>query len=92
MLMESDYGKPLNIGSDRLISIDELADIIIKISGKGVTKTYNTAAAEGVRGRNADLTLIKKVLSWGPKVSLEEGLERTYHWISMMVEKDRRSE
>lgn len=92
MLMESDYGKPLNIGSDRLISIDELAAIIIKISGKGITKTYNTAAAEGVRGRNADLTLIKKVLGWGPKVSLEEGLERTYHWISMMVEKDRRRE
>jgi nucleoside-diphosphate-sugar epimerase len=86
-LMESDYDKPLNIGSDRMVSVDELADIIIKISGKKITKTYNLAAPEGVKGRNADLTLVKKVLGWEPKVSLEEGLEKTYRWISEMVQK-----
>ncbi len=88
-LMESDYDKPVNIGSDRLISVDELADIIIKISGKKITKTYDLSAPEGVKGRNADLTLVKKVLGWEPQVSLEEGLARTYRWILMMVEKDR---
>jgi len=88
-LMESDYDEPVNIGSDRLVTIDELADIIIKISGKKITKTYNLSAPEGVKGRNADLTLAKKVLNWEPKVSLEEGLKRTYRWIEMMVKKDK---
>ena len=87
MLMESDYDKPINIGSDRLVTIDELADIIIKISGKRITKTYDLSAPEGVKGRNADLTLVKKVLRWKPEVSLEEGLERTYRWIATRVEK-----
>jgi GDP-D-mannose 3',5'-epimerase len=62
MLMESDYDKPLNIGSDRLVTIDELADIIIKISGKKITKEYDLSAPQGVRGRNADITLVRKVL------------------------------
>ncbi|MDI6851138.1 MAG: NAD-dependent epimerase/dehydratase family protein [bacterium] len=84
-LMESDFDKPLNIGSDRLVTIDELADIIIKISGKKITKKYDTSKPQGVRGRNADLTLMEKVLGWRPKVSLEEGLEKTYRWIEQMV-------
>lgn len=88
-LMESDYDEPMNIGSDRLVTIDELADIIIEISGKRITKTYNLSAPEGVKGRNADLTLVKEVLGWEPKISLEKGLEITYRWISMMVENDK---
>ena len=88
-LMESNYDKPLNIGSDRLVSVADLADIIIKISGKKITKTYNPSAPEGVRGRNADLTLVKKVLGWEPQIRLEDGLARTYRWIKMMVEEER---
>ena len=88
-LMESAYDKPINIGSDRLVSVNELADIIIKISGKKITKTYDLSAPEGVKGRNADLTLVKRVLGWEPQISLEEGLARTYRWIKMMVEKDK---
>lgn len=91
-LMESDYDEPLNIGSDRLVSVDELADIIIKVSGKKISKSYDLSAPEGVKGRNADLTLVKKVLRWEPRVSLEEGLEKTYRWIKMMVEKDKECE
>lgn len=91
-LMESDYDKPINIGSDRLISIDELADIIISVSGKKISKTNDLSAPEGVKGRNADLTLVKKVLGWEPQVSLEEGLENTYRWIEMMVKKDKEGE
>jgi len=89
MLMESDYDKPLNIGSDRLVSVDSLADIIIKISAKKIVKSHDLRAPEGVKGRNADLSLVKKVLGWEPRTSLEEGLERTYHWICTMVAKDR---
>jgi nucleoside-diphosphate-sugar epimerase len=80
-LMESDYTKPINIGSDRLVSINQLADIVAKISGKTISKTHNLLAAQGVRGRNADLTLVQKVLDWQPKVTLEDGLAQTYRWI-----------
>jgi len=91
LLMESDYDKPINIGSDRLISVEDLADMVIGISGKKISKDHDLSAPEGVRGRNADLTLVKKVLGWEPKVSLEEGMEKTYRWIEMMVEKDNKS-
>jgi len=85
-LMESDWKEPLNIGSDRLVTIDELADMIIKISGKKIKKRYNLSAPQGVRGRNSDNTLCKKVLGWEPKISLEEGLKRTYEWIEKIVQ------
>lgn len=88
LLMESDYDKPINIGSDRLVTIDELADIIIKNSGKKITKKYNLAAPQGVRGRNADLTLLKKVLNWQPEIRLEEGLKKTYLWISNQLKNE----
>jgi GDP-D-mannose 3',5'-epimerase len=85
-LMESDYNKPLNIGSERLVSINGMADIIAEISGKTLKKKYDLSAPQGVRGRNADLTLTRKVLGWEPKVSLEEGLARTYKWISAQMQ------
>jgi nucleoside-diphosphate-sugar epimerase len=88
-LMESNHNQPINIGSDRLVSVNELSDIIIKISGKKITKDYDLSAPEGVRGRNADLTNAKKVLGWHPEISLEQGLEKTYQWISSMIEKDK---
>ena len=87
LLMESKYDKPLNIGSDRLITIDQLADMIINISGKKISKTYNLSAPQGVRGRNADLTLMKKILNWEPKIPLEEGMAKTYQWIKEQIEK-----
>ena len=83
LLMESNYDKPLNIGSERLISIDKLADTIIKISGKTITKTYDLKAPQGVRGRNADISLARKILGWKPQTTLEVGLEKTYKWIEM---------
>ncbi len=89
MLMESDCNKPINIGSERLVTIDDLANIIIKISGKTIIKTYDTTAPQGVRGRNADITLARKILHWQPKTSLEEGLEKTYKWIEMQCNKDK---
>jgi len=88
-LMESNYNKPINIGSDRLVTIDELADIIIKTSGKTITKKYDPTAPQGVRGRNADLTLVKKILDWEPQTTLEQGLEKTYKWIETKVIEER---
>jgi nucleoside-diphosphate-sugar epimerase len=88
-LMESNYNKPINIGSDRLVTIDELANMIIKISEKQITKEYDPTAPQGVRGRNADLTLVKKVLNWKPKTTLEEGLKKTYEWIGTKVREEK---
>lgn len=85
-LMDKEYSEPLNIGSDRLVTIDQLADLIIKVSGKRILRRYDLSKPQGVRGRNADLTLVKKVLDWEPKVSLEEGLRRTYGWIEKQVQ------
>lgn len=87
-LMESDYDKPLNIGSDRLVTINDLADIIIQIARKRITKKYNLMAAQGVRGRNADLKLVKKVLDWQPQITLEKGLAKTYEWIKKQINTD----
>jgi len=88
LLMDSDFGRPINIGSDELVSIDELADMIIKISGKLLKKKYDVSAPQGVRGRNADITLTRKVLGWQPNVTLEEGLTRTYRWIEAQCKKE----
>ncbi len=85
LLMESRYNKPINVGSDRLVTINELADMIIKISGKKISKTHDLTAPQGVRGRNADLSTVKKGLNWQPQVTLEEGLEKTYRWIARQL-------
>ena len=84
-LMRSDYSEPLNIGTDRLISINDLAKMIVKLSGKEIPIEYDLSKPQGVRSRNADLTLIKQVLGWTPKVSLEEGVRRTYEWLSSVL-------
>ena len=83
--MNSDFREPLNIGSDELVTIEELADMIIEISGKNIIKKYDTSKPQGVRGRNSDNTLIKKVLGWVPSISLKEGLKKTYPWIADQV-------
>ena len=88
-LMESTFTEPINIGSDRLVTVNEMADMIIKASGKKISKKYDPDSPQGVRGRNADITLAKKELRWEPRVSLEEGLGRTYDWIAAQISEDR---
>lgn len=80
-LMRSDFYEPINFGQDRMVTVDELVDIVAAIAGKKITKHYDTTKPQGVRGRNSDNTLLRKVLGFEPKISLEEGLEKTYHWI-----------
>lgn len=85
-LMQSDFDKPLNIGSDRLVTINELADIITNIAGKKIKKKHLLNKPQGVRGRNSDNTLCKKALGWAPsRISLEEGLKRNYAWIEKQI-------
>jgi nucleoside-diphosphate-sugar epimerase len=83
-LMRSDYHEPLNLGQDRLISINQLADIVAKIAGVVVSKRHVTGP-QGVRGRNSDNTRLRQVLGWEPRISLEVGLERTYRWIESQL-------
>jgi nucleoside-diphosphate-sugar epimerase len=80
-LMRSDFSAPLNLGQDRMVSINELADMVATIAGKKIKKAYDLSKPQGVRGRNSDNTLLRKVLGWEPQVSLEQGLAVTYRWI-----------
>jgi nucleoside-diphosphate-sugar epimerase len=83
-LMRSDHREPLNLGQDRMVSIDELADMIADIAGYEVEKVH-VSGPQGVRGRNSDNTRLRAVLGWEPVVSLEQGLARTYAWIEEQV-------
>jgi GDP-D-mannose 3', 5'-epimerase len=90
-LMRSDYSEPLNLGQDRLISINGLADVIARIAGVDVVKNH-VPGPEGVRGRNSDNSRLREVLGWEPEVSLEDGLARTYHWIEGQVAESLRTQ
>jgi GDP-D-mannose 3',5'-epimerase len=81
-LMRSDYPEPLNIGQDRMISINELVDIVARFANKTIGKRYDITRPQGVRGRNSDNSRLREVLNWEPSVSLEDGLKFTYEWIA----------
>jgi nucleoside-diphosphate-sugar epimerase len=80
-LMNSNHNEPINLGTDRLTTIDALADMVIKIAGKNLAKVYDVSKPQGVVTRNADISKAKEVLGWEPKVKLEDGMERLYKWI-----------
>lgn len=79
-LMRSNFSQPLNLGQDRMISINHLADMIAKIAGVEIEKRHINGPM-GVRGRNSDNAKLREVLTWEPSVTLEDGLERTYRWV-----------
>lgn len=81
-LLQSDHHDPINLGQDRMITINELVDVVARIAGKSIKKRHNLTKPQGVRGRNADITVMRSALSWEPRVNLEEGLADTYAWIS----------
>ncbi|HEU4319400.1 MAG TPA: NAD-dependent epimerase/dehydratase family protein [Acidimicrobiia bacterium] len=83
-LMQSDYSAPINLGTDRMVTINQLAEIIIGLSGKTLSIDH-VDGPQGVRGRNSDNTLLREVLGWEPGISLEAGLEGTYRWIEKQV-------
>ena len=79
-LMKSDFSGPVNIGSDEMVTINQLVDIVSEIAGKKLEKKHIDGPL-GVRGRNSDNSLIKKTLDWSPSRPLKEGLKKTYEWI-----------
>jgi nucleoside-diphosphate-sugar epimerase len=85
-LMRSDVREPLNLGTDRLISINELVDLVAGIAGKTLQKRHDLTKPQGVRGRNSDNTRLRALLDWEPQTTLENGMERTYAWISSQLQ------
>jgi GDP-D-mannose 3',5'-epimerase len=86
-LMRSDYREPLNLGTDQLVTINQLVDIVANIAGKTIHKRHDLTKPQGVRGRNSDNSRLRQVLGWEPGVSLEKGLGQTYQWIHRELEK-----
>ena len=80
-LMASDERRPVNLGTDVLVSITGLVDIVSRIAGKTLRKRYDLTKPQGVRGRNSDNTRLREALDWEPSVTLEEGMSATYLWI-----------
>jgi GDP-D-mannose 3',5'-epimerase len=87
-LMRSDHVLPLNLGSDRMVTINELAHIVARIAGIEITIKH-IDGPQGVRGRNSDNTRLREVLKWEPQLTLEEGLTHTYTWIEQQVSRSR---
>jgi len=80
-LMRSSWADPINLGQDRMITVNQLVDMVARIARKRISRRHDLTKPQGVRGRNSDNTLLRTVLRWEPSVSLEEGLAHTYKWI-----------
>ena len=87
-IMDSDYTEPLNIGSEEMVTIDQLVDIAAKVSNKTITKDHIDVPHTGVRGRNSNNDLIREKLGWDYSMTLEEGIRKTYNWIMGQIAKD----
>lgn len=84
-LVECGYPDPLNIGTDEMVSINQLVDLICEAANYKVRKDHDLSKPQGVRGRNADLSEMNKVLGIGPEIDLREGIRRVYRWIECQV-------
>lgn len=80
-ILQSDWHEPINLGSHEMVSINQLVDIVEGIAVIKLKRSYNLSAPKGVRGRNSDNELIKKVFGWEPSIKLRDGLEKTYAWV-----------
>jgi nucleoside-diphosphate-sugar epimerase len=83
--MQSSHAEPINLGQDRMITINQLVNIVAAIAGKQIGRSHDLTKPQGVRGRNSDNTRLRAVLGWEPSISLEEGLARTYKWIEQQL-------
>src|SRR5438046_2874002 len=88
-IMHSAIVEPLNLGSEELVTINGLVDIVEEIAGVKLKRNYNLSAPKGVNGRNSDNTLIRKLLGWAPATRLKDGMEKTYAWIYDQIVNDR---
>ena len=89
LLIESDFMGPVNIGSEEMVTINQLSEVAMSVSGKLLVRIYDTTKPLGVRGRNSHNRLIEEKLGWEPEYSLREGITLTYNWIKEQVENDK---
>jgi len=89
-VMRSDFAQPINLGTERLVTINELVDIVAQSAGKQIIKRYDPTGPQGVRGRNSDNQLLRTVTGWEPATTLEAGLAETYAWIREQINAVRR--
>lgn len=89
-IMQSEHTQPLNLGTDEMITINELVDLVCKLAGKNLSKRHDATKPQGVRGRNSDNSKLRRLFGWEPRISIEEGLRRTYPWIEEQLVKDGR--
>lgn len=86
-IMNSEIREPLNLGTDRLVTISELVEIVAKIASKNIVQKYDLSKPQGVRGRNSDNTKLRELLDWEPQIPLEVALRDTYIWIESALSK-----
>ena len=83
--MESDYRAPLNLGSEEMVTVNELARAIVEVAGKDGLRLRHVNGPQGVRGRNSDNRRLREELGWEPSITLRQGLAPTYRWIEKQV-------
>lgn len=91
-LMDSGYTQPLNLGTDELVTVNQLVDTVCLAAGKTLTRKHDLTKPQGVRGRNSDNNLLNSVLGWSPGITLEEGLKTTYQWIWSELQRQNRAQ
>ena len=86
-IMESGYTKPVNLGTDELVTINALVDAVCEAAGKNLRRDHDLTKPQGVRGRNSDNTVLNDLLDWQPEISLHQGIKTTYDWIAAEIER-----
>ena len=84
-IMESGYTKPINLGTDELITVNQLVDAVCQAAGKHLRRNHDLSKPQGVRGRNSDNTVLKEVIGWQPAITIQEGIKDTYDWIAKEI-------
>jgi len=84
-LMMSGYDRPLNLGTDEMVTVNQLVELVAAAAGKRIRRRHDLSKPQGVRGRNSDNSRLRMVLNWEPGISLQEGLGPTYHWIAAQI-------
>ncbi len=81
-IMESGYTKPINLGTEELITVNQLVDVVCDVAGKSLTRSHDLTKPQGVRGRNSDNTILNEIIGWQPETTIREGIGHTYRWIA----------
>jgi GDP-D-mannose 3',5'-epimerase len=89
-IMASDHHDALNLGTDELVTIDQLVDLVSEVAGKRLVKRHNLGGPQGVRGRNSDNRRLRQVLGWEPSIALRQGLRQTYPWVDEQLRREGR--